>query len=161
MEPALELRVESSASPAARTLTAALDALILERYPGLPVNGLDEGFDEAGGLFVVAYLGAAPVACGALQRVEGADEVKRMFVLPDCRRRGLARAVLRFLESEAARRGSARLLLETGIRQPEAVALYEAEGWIRIPPYGPYVGVEVSLCFEKRLAGCVVARAGG
>ena len=151
-QPAPDLRVEHPGSPAARELIAALDALILERYPGLPVNGLEEGFEDSDGLFLVAYVDGVPAACGALQRLREADEIKRMYVSPDHRRRGLARTVLKFLEEEALRRGAARLLLETGIRQPEAIALYEGEGWRRIPCYGVYAELDVSICFEKRLA---------
>jgi GNAT superfamily N-acetyltransferase len=148
-----ELRVEPPGTPAVRALIAELDALILERYPGLPVNGLEDGFEADGGLFVVAYVEGRAAACGALQHAHGLDEIKRMYVSPDYRRRGLARIVLRFLEAEAARHGSERLVLETGIRQPEAIAFYEAEGWTRIAPYGIYSEVEVSVCFEKRFTG--------
>lgn len=148
---AIELRIESAASPSARTLIAALDATILQRYPGLPVNGLEEEFDAAGGLFLVAYAGALPAGCGALRREGDAAEIKRMYVADGFRRRGVARAVLRRLEAEARERGFTRAILETGINQPEAIALYRSAGWREIPAYGLYVDEPVSVCFEKEL----------
>ena len=78
-------------------------------------------------------------------------EIKRMFVLPDCRGRGVARAILAALEAEARRRGYARAILETGNRQTEAIALYHACGYDRIEPFRQYVGSEKSVCFGKNL----------
>jgi GNAT superfamily N-acetyltransferase len=147
----LELRIESAASPSARLLIQALDAAILERYPGLPVNGLEPEFDAEGGVFLVAYSGGRPAGCGALRREGDAAEIKRMYVADGFRRRGVARALLRRLEAEARGRGFSRAILETGIHQPEAIALYRSEGWRRIPPYGIYVNEPVSVCFGKSL----------
>ena len=147
----LELRVEPSSSPAARRLAEALDALILERYPGLPTNGLEPGFDALGGVFVVGYSAGEPAACGALRREGEAAEVKRMFVAPAWRGRGFARDILAFLEGEAARRGFSRAILETGVRQPEAIGLYRSAGWREIPCYGVYADEPVSRCFAKDL----------
>lgn len=147
----LELRIESAASPSALLLIAALDATILDRYPGLPVNGLEPEFDAEGGLFLIAYASERPVGCGALRREGDAAEIKRMYVADGFRRRGVARAVLRRLEAEARGRGFTRAILETGINQPEAIALYRSEGWREIPAYGIYVDEPVSVCFGKEL----------
>ena len=101
---------------------------------------------------VVAYLGNRPVGCGALKEYgEDTLEVKRMYTRPDSRGRGVAGQVLRDLEQWAAGDGFARCVLETGRRQPEAIALYERHGFMRIPNFGPYAGVANSLCFEKHL----------
>ena len=147
----LELRVEPASSPAAGRLAGELDALILERYPGLPTNGLEPDFDAKGGVFVVGYAAGEPVACGALRREGEAAEIKRMYVAPACRGRGFARTILAFLEAEAGRRGFARAILETGIRQPEAIGLYRSAGWREIQCWGAYADEPVSRCFAKDL----------
>jgi GNAT superfamily N-acetyltransferase len=105
----------------------------------------------------IALDGEQAVATGSLRRLGGTvahpdviHEVKRMFVRPTHRRRGQAAGVLAAVEGSARVRGIEVLRLQTGTRQPEAVALYEREGWVRIAPYPPYP-VESSICFEKRL----------
>ena len=107
------------------------------------------------GVFLVAYLDGDAVGCGALRPLPAAGpdvaEVKRMYTPPRARRRGVSRAVLARLESEATRLGYLRLQLETGLRQPEAIALYEAGGYHRIPNYGVYASSELSVCFAKDL----------
>ncbi len=100
----------------------------------------------------VAFDGDVPVASASLRRLAdtGTFEVKRLFVALTHRRLGLAAAALAAVEGSARDRGIERLRLQTGIRQPEAVALYERTGWRRIPPYAPYPA-ESSICFEKHL----------
>jgi GNAT superfamily N-acetyltransferase len=78
-------------------------------------------------------------------------EVKRMFTRPEWRGRGLAVKVLNELEVWAAEMGYTRCVLETGTRQPYAIALYRKAGYVQIPNYGQYEGVENSVCFEKWL----------
>jgi putative acetyltransferase len=103
--------------------------------------------------FVIGRAGSRAVACGAIRPLERqVAEVKRMFVLPECRGRGYAKAILAELERVAEQMGYRALRLETGNRQPEAIALYEQAGYRRIPNFGRYVGSERSVCFEKRLA---------
>lgn len=109
------------------------------------------------GVFLIAYLDGRPVGCGALRPLPAADaraaEIKRMHTSPSARRRGVSRAVLAKLESEAVRLGYRRLQLETGLRQPEAMALYETSGYRRIPNYGMYAASELAACFAKDLPG--------
>jgi putative acetyltransferase len=146
-------RMESPGSAAAQSLIAGLDEEILGRYPGEPVNGIDVAeFEAAGGVFLVCYLNDMPVACGAFRPFEGSAEIKRMYVVPSLRGRGLARSMLDFLEVEAARRGFSQAILETGRQMTEALGLYRSRGWKEIPVFGPYVGDPKSICFEKRLA---------
>lgn len=96
---------------------------------------------------VVAYQGAEPVGCGAFKPFEpNAVEIKRMYVQPAHRGRGIARAVLAELECWAGELGYARCVLETGQKQPEAIALYQRSGYSFIPNYGQYVGVANSVC---------------
>jgi len=104
-------------------------------------------------LFLVAIDGAArAVACGALRRLDDTSaEIKRMYVLPEMRGSGVATAVLRELESAAARRGWTTLRLETGTEQPDAQRFYSREGYHEIPLFGHYVGSTLSVCFERVL----------
>jgi len=109
-------------------------------------------FVEPDGVFVVVRDGERAVACGGIVRFdETRAELKRMYVVPDLRGRGLGRRVLVELEAEARRLGYRALVLETGDLQREALGLYESSGYERIPCYPPYDSRELSLCFEKRL----------
>ena len=113
------------------------------------------GFQEVApgqGAFFVAYLGETPIGCGAVRRIEdGTAEIKRMYVAPGARGRGIGKQVLMELETEARRLGMRRLVLETGPRNPEAVTLYEHAGYARIPLFGEYVNSEFSICMAKDL----------
>jgi len=101
---------------------------------------------------VIFYHDEIPVACGAIKLYEpGTMEVKRMFTRPAWRGRGIAIKVLIELEAWAAEMGYKRCILETGTRQPYAIALYRKAGYVQIPNYGQYKGVENSVCFEKWL----------
>lgn len=101
---------------------------------------------------VVAYANEQPVACGAIKEFTStAMEVKRMFTLPEWRGKGLASQILKELEKWTKELGYTTCVLETGIRQTEAIALYEKSGYQRIPNYGQYAGVDASVCFEKML----------
>ena len=74
-----------------------------------------------------------------------------MYVLTTQRGKGIASQLLQTLETWAKELGNTRCVLETGIRQPEAIALYEKNGYRRIPNYGQYKGIKNSVCFEKLL----------
>ena len=89
-----------------------------------------------GGAFVVGYEGGRPVAGGGVKRLaDGVGEIKRMYVVPDARRRGHARRLLAGLEAAARELGYARVRLDTGARQPHARAFYERSGYAAIPDY--------------------------
>lgn len=99
---------------------------------------------------VVAYAAAQAVACGAIKSFSAdAMEVKRMYVLPAYRKKGIAAMILTELEAWASELSYSKCILETGKRQPEAIALYLKQGYINIPNYGQYAGVENSVCFQK------------
>ena len=101
---------------------------------------------------LVAYLDDIPVACGAIKPFdEKSVEVKRMYTDPQKRKMGLASETLHQLEIWAKELGYKKCVLETGIKQPEAIALYEKSGYQRIPNYGQYIGIENSVCFEKEI----------
>jgi GNAT superfamily N-acetyltransferase len=101
---------------------------------------------------LLAYDGQVAVGCGAIREFSvEAMEVKRMYVLPEARQRGIASMILEALEQWASELGYAETVLETGRRLPEAVRLYEGKGYERIPNYGQYAGVTNSICFRKKL----------
>jgi GNAT superfamily N-acetyltransferase len=101
---------------------------------------------------VVANRAGEPAGCGCFKPFsENTVEMKRMFVKKHFRGQRIARAVLEELEAWAGETGYAFAVLETGILQPEAIRLYEAAGYVRIPNYEPYIGVEESVCFRKKL----------
>lgn len=140
----------------ARRLIEALNAELSSRYPeaGATHFRLDPNEVTPGrGAFLVARRAGRPVGCGAVRRIEaGIGEVKRMYVSPEARSGGVGRAVLAALETEARALGLVRLVLETGRRQPEAIALYERAGFARIPAFGEYVHSPLSVCMAKDLA---------
>lgn len=92
------------------------------------------------------------VACGGLRQLDAESaEIKRMYVLPAHRGSGVARAVLRGLEAEAAGLGLGELKLETGTAQPDAIRFYEREGYRLIDNFGPYAGEPLSVCYARPL----------
>lgn len=101
---------------------------------------------------VVLYVHDKPVGCGAIKRYAPREmEVKRMFVLPERRGEGLAGKILKELEIWALEMGYDKCILETGIKQPEAISLYQKSGYKKMSNYGQYEGVDNSLCFMKEL----------
>jgi GNAT superfamily N-acetyltransferase len=101
---------------------------------------------------IIAYENSKAVACGAIKKYdENTMEVKRMFTLPENRGKGLAGMILSELQLWAKEMNFKKCILETGIRQIEAIALYKKSDFIIIPNYGQYEGIETSICFEKIL----------
>jgi GNAT superfamily N-acetyltransferase len=109
-------------------------------------------FVEPDGVFLVVRDDGRAVACGGICRFDDKRaELKRMYVVPDARGRGLGRVVLEALEGEARRLAYRAIVLETGDRQAEALGLYRSAGYAPIPCYGIYATRALSLCFEKVL----------
>lgn len=101
---------------------------------------------------VVAFEEGKAAGCGALKEFgPGVLEVKRMFVMPEARGKGIAGRILNELEKWAAELSCHTCVLETGKNQPEAIALYHKHGYHVIPNYGQYQHVENSVCFEKKI----------
>jgi len=139
--------------PASEALRVAQQAEIAVRY-GVPDS--EPGPKPTAGditVFLVAFDGEQAVGCGGLRRLDDAHgEIKRMYVIPERRGTGVSTTILSALEGEARSRGWSRLVLETGDRQPDAIRLYEREGYTRIPNFGYYADSELSICYEKVLA---------
>jgi putative acetyltransferase len=152
----LSVHRESIESRAAFELIAALDAELSHRYPEPGANHFRLEAEEVApgrGAFLIARAARLPVGCGAIRRLDAdTAEIKRMYVVPNQRRIGVGRKILERLEAIAAELHVQRIVLETGARQPESVALYRSYGFIDIPPFGEYIGSPLSLCMEKRLA---------
>jgi GNAT superfamily N-acetyltransferase len=134
----------------ARPLVEALSAEIIARYGGgSPSLSDPQEFVPPYGVFMVASDGDADLACGGVRRLrDGTGELKRMYVVPHARRRGISRLLLQALVEQARSMGYAELWLETGTAQPEAMALYESEGFERITSYGQYEDDPESRCYR-------------
>jgi putative acetyltransferase len=143
-------------SAVAQGMIESLNAELSRRYPedGATHFRLDpDEVADGRGAFLVASIDGRPVGCGAVRRIEpGTAEVKRMYVRPEERGRGIGRAVLAALEVEARALGVDRLVLETGVRQPEAIELYRSAGFGIIPAFGEYADSPLSVCMAKALA---------
>jgi len=99
---------------------------------------------------VIAYYNGQAVGCGAIKAFDkDSMEIKRMFVLNNMRGKGVAVELLNHLELWTKELGYAKCVLETGLKMTEAIGLYKKSGYQIIPNYGPYIGVESSICFEK------------
>ena len=161
--PGVEVRPEPLDSPVARQLIAELNAELSRDYP--PAQRFHslaaEEVAEGTGAFLVVWLDGAPAGCGAVRLLStDAAELKRMYVAPQARGRGLSRAMLSALEDRAAALGATRVVLETGDKALAALGLYESAGYARIPCFGAYAASPTSICFEKNLTADAADPAG-
>jgi GNAT superfamily N-acetyltransferase len=149
----LVLETEHPRSADAARLIELLSAELGERYGDDGTGHFSpEDVCVPGGAFVVARLGGVPVGCGALRPISPeVGEIKRMFVAPAFRGRGISRRILADLERRAGEFGYHSVRLETGTVQHEALGLYETSGYRRIECYGYHKDDPRSVCFEKSL----------
>jgi putative acetyltransferase len=149
------IEAEAFESPDARRLIAALDAHLASRYP--PEQRFGPNLKPAQiapglGTFVIARAEGRAIGCGALRLLdERTAEVKRMYVEPKLRGRGVAKQILDQLELVAATLGARKLVLETGVYQEEAIGLYVRAGFKRVDCWGEYATATTSVCYEKQL----------
>jgi GNAT superfamily N-acetyltransferase len=168
--PALEIVRVDYGHPHAMLLIAEVQAEYVARYGSPDNTPLDPlMFEPPLGSFYVGYVevgaGPRPVASGAWRAHEDVEvfdtrrtaEVKRMYVAPEVRARGLARTMLAHLERAAAEAGAEAMILETGTAQPEAMALYESSGYTPIPSFGFYKDEPLNRCYAKLLRGTTVS----
>lgn len=156
----VRIDVASYDHPDARRLVEEVQQEYVARYGEADVTSVRaEEFAAPRGLFLLGYLNGEAVACGGWRRREraapgfedGDVELKRMYVVPAGRGKGFSRLMLAELEDAAFRAGCTRVLLETGTRQPEAIALYRSSGYQEVAKFGPYREDPESVCFGKSL----------
>ena len=143
-DPELTLTLERVDTDTTLELQRAFFADIASRYPeydpDLGPSADPSELEPPGGAWVVAYLAGRPVGCGGLKAVDGETaEIRRVFLNQSARGRGIGRKLLQELEMHARRLGYQRLRLNTGDRQPEALALFQAAGYLEIPDFNGYV----------------------
>jgi GNAT superfamily N-acetyltransferase len=153
------IRVERAdiLSPDAQALIGALNDEVRQLY-GAPPD-IDQYFrldsEEVApgtGAFFLAHIADEAVACGAVRRLENGDiEAKRMYVKPAFRRMGVGRMLLEAMEAEARTLGGRRFVLQTGDRQPAALAMYKQAGFSEVPVFEPYEEAPGSVCMAKDL----------
>jgi GNAT superfamily N-acetyltransferase len=163
----MDIRRTAFTDPVAQALVAELQQEFVERYGGPDETPLDPAvFEPPSGSFFVGWVssdggaGRDPVATGAwrlrpeVSALGGtvAAEIKRMYVVRRAQRRGLARLMLAHLEATAAAVGADVMVLETGMAQPEAIALYSSSGYVPVEGFGYYRDSPTARYFGKRLA---------
>jgi GNAT superfamily N-acetyltransferase len=149
----LTIEPEPYDSPRAQLLIQRVQQEYVDRYGGPDATPVEsQQFSPPSGLFLLGCVDGEPVACGAFRvMASGPAEFKRMYVDPRFRRQGHGRRLLAALEDAARRAGCHDAWLETGTRQPEAMALYAAAGYRPIAPFGHYAGAPESRCYGKAL----------
>ena len=137
-----------------RTLITQLDNELRERY-GEVQNKYDQyNIIEFNENVLIAYDNKIPAACGCFKEYDADTvEIKRMFVRKEYRGKGISRLVLDELESRAGEKGYKKAILETGIKQLEAIGLYLKSGYKKIGNYGQYSDLLTSVCFFKEFSG--------
>jgi putative acetyltransferase len=150
----MRITLERADQPEVIRLIDALDAYQEPLYPAESHHGIDlTALMQPQVLFAVARdAGHAAIGCGAIVLEPDYGEVKRMYVVPTQRGRGIAGMLLRFLEARAVARGYRQFALETGIYQAEALALYARLGYARCAPFGPYRPDPMSVFMRKTVA---------
>lgn len=159
----VDLRQVPIGDPDAQALIEQVQEEYVARYGGRDESPIDHTeFVAPRGAFFVGHRDGVPVVSGAWRRRGDVDfsgitntaEIKRMYVVPTARGLGLARRMLAHLESTARAAGVDAMILETGLLQPEAIALYESSGYAEIAGFGYYKDSGVSRCFGKVLSAC-------
>ena len=147
------LRAVPYDDPLARELVDRVQQEYVARYGGPDEAVVDPGeFAPPGGLFLVAEVDGVPAGCGAWRlHAPGVAEIKRVYVVPRFRRQGLAALLVATLERAAAAAGARAVVLNSGARQPEALALYAGLGYTPVPGYGVYADQPGAVFLGKRL----------
>jgi GNAT superfamily N-acetyltransferase len=163
---AVVLRAVAYDDPVARELVARVQQEYVVRYGGPDAAVVDPGeFRPPAGLFLVAEVDGVPAGCGAWRAHgygragDGVVELKRVYVEPAFRRLGLAQVVMAALELGAVAAGHRSAVLNSGNRQPEALALYAGLGYSPVPGYGIYAGEAGAVFLGKDLTGTAAAGA--
>ncbi len=149
------ISLADASSPVATSLIRELDAELNAMYDteGSTGDFHPDDVTVPRSAFIIAWVDGEAVGCGAIRPMDDTRyaEVKRMYVRPGYRGRGISRRILVDLEERARDFGYGFLQLETGVLQPEAIGLYESAGFYRIPNFGIYGEESLSVCYEKEL----------
>ena len=150
----VRIGLEPADQPEVVRLVEELDAHQRPLYPAESHHGIDiSALSQPNVLFAVARDGHGDaIACGAVVLFENYGELKRMYVRPPHRGQRIGKAMLAFLEAQAAAKGCTSFALETGVRQPEAIGLYSAAGYVHCPPFGRY-GPDPNSAFMRKNTG--------
>lgn len=148
----LELRFVDAENRDFHDLTAALDEYYFMLVGEVEKRYAKYNLPHLFNCRIVAYEDGKPAGCGAWKKIdEGTFEVKRIYIAPAFRRKGVASAVITALEQDAAKHGFTKAILETARTTEDSAALYTELGYRVIPYYGSPAGAENCLCFEKNL----------
>jgi putative acetyltransferase len=151
----IEIRAEPFGTPLTQAMADAQQAELTERHHGSPGSGAMPDptyFEPPDGRFLVVWADGEAAGCGGVGRLdETTGELRRMYVLPAHRGKGLGRRILEALEDEARALGYTTMRLETGNEAPEAIGLYTSAGYEPCPCWGPFVDDPKSRCYEKQL----------
>lgn len=146
------IQIEDPRQPEVERLLAQSAQYMAALYPSESNHLLDaEALAGPEATFLVARSGGQAVGCAALRRAEGYGEIKRMYVAQSARGLKLGAALLEAVEAAARKQGLPLLRLETGVRQPEAIGLYQSRGFVARGPFGDYGEDPLSLFMEKPL----------
>lgn len=152
MSPIVEVVKTTSENPDFVSLIKTFDAYLWERYPELKTNYWGNNVIELNPNVIVIYLDGKAVACGCFKKYDkNTIEIKRMFVSPEARGLGLAQRILQELELWAKELDYSVSVLETLYKQEEAISLYQKIGYAIVDNYGPYVGLDKSVCLKKEI----------
>jgi len=151
--PEIKIKVTAYDDPAVQALLVEALGDLARRYGGSgddsPIAPAE--FAAPNGAFFVAGDGERLVGCAGWRRHGDDAELKRLYTAPEARGRGLARRMLATVEESARAAGCARLILEMGDKQPEAIALYESAGYLKIEDFGFYRDYPDVLSYAKKL----------
>lgn len=139
--------------PVFKQLVTLLDTELANRYGA--IQKIYDQFNVVSDIqtVVIVYHNEVAAGCGCFKAFdEKIAEIKRLFVLPEHRGKGIARKIVQALEEWAWERSYNTCILETGDKQPEAIALYERMGYQRVENFGPYQGMSESICFSKSIS---------
>lgn len=148
----IEIIKTNSENPDFIDLIASLDKSLWDCYPELETNYWGNNIIEFNPNVIVVYLENKAIACGCFKKYDkNTIELKRMFVSPEARGRGLAKKIIEELEIWAHELGFSFSVLETLYKQREAISLYQKVGYTIVDNYEPYVGLENSICMKKQI----------
>ncbi len=151
----LTIKHTQTSDPDFKLLVAELDAAMQGIYKSYDKNFAVLNILKSDTQVIIAYADTDPIACGAIRKLDEPHtvELKRMYVRPVFRGKGISKIILQQLEALALKQGNDIVRLETGSKQPIAIALYKRCGYTPTEAFGPYIHIPGAVCMKKILAG--------